>query len=56
MTAPSNHSGYAENTDRATSCYDTVSNTQGAYDLPDQAQRQFCKISKTQGCVWDAPL
>jgi len=44
MTAPSNHSGYAENTDRTISCYETVSSTQGAYDLSDQAHHQFCRI------------
>jgi len=49
MTAPSNHSGFAENADRTTSCYEAVCNTQGGIDLSDQSHGLFCGISKTQG-------
>jgi len=49
MTAPSNHSGFAENADRTTSCYETASDTQGGNDLSGQACELVCKISKTQG-------
>src|SRR5262249_47563927 len=49
MTAPSNHSGFAENADRTTSCYGTALNTQGGNDLSGQTRKPFCRISKTQG-------